>query len=143
MQGLQATILHDSDVKYEIVLTGAHPARALVGLHCLTTMLLSAFYITYIVFSIPGTLLAKAILPSHSIALGAFLWSIAAASMAGARSFGSIIVCRLFIGLGEALFGQAVTLHYSLWYKKDEISKRLALFIGAGVLAGAFGGLMA
>jgi MFS family permease len=63
--------------------------------------------------------------------------------MAGAHSFGSIIVCRLFIGVGEALFGQAVTFHYSLWYKKDEISKRLALFIGAGVLAGAFGGLIA
>lgn len=103
----------------------------------------SAFYITYIVFSIPGTLLAKAILPSYSIAIGALLWSISAASMAGTKSFAGVIVCRLFIGLGEALFGQAVTLHYSLWYKKDEISKRLALFIGAGVLAGAFGGLIA
>ena len=82
-------------------------------------------------------------LPSYSIAIGALLWSISAASMAGAKSFAGVIVCRLFIGLGEALFGQAVTLHYSLWYKKDEISKRLALFIGAGVLAGAFGGLIA
>ena len=44
------------------------------------------------------------------------------------------------VGIGEAMFGQAVTFHYSLWYKKDELSKRLALFIGAGTLSGAFGG---
>lgn len=33
------------------------------------------------------------------------------------------IVCRLFIGVGEALFGQAVALYYSYWYKKDEVGK--------------------
>jgi hypothetical protein len=35
--------------------------------------------------------------------------------MAASQSFASIIVCRLFIGLGESIFGQAVVLHYSLW----------------------------
>jgi MFS family permease len=63
--------------------------------------------------------------------------------MAGAQSFAGVVVCRLFIGIGESLFAQTVALHYSLWYKKSEVSKRLALFIGAGVLAGAFGGLIA
>ena len=43
------------------------------------------------------------------------LRGIAAASMAGCHSYGAIIVCRLFIGLGESIFGQAVVLHYSLW----------------------------
>jgi hypothetical protein len=73
----------------------------------------------------------------HSIACGALIWSIAVTSMAGSRSFGAIVTSRLFIGLGEAMFGQAVGLHYSFWYKKDEMAKRLALFIGSGVLAGA------
>jgi len=112
-----------------------------------------------IVFSIPGTLLAKQFLPSsvihvwvpmildltmchsHSIACGAFIWSVAVTGMAGSQTFGAIITSRLFIGIGEAMFGQAVALHYSLWYKKDEIAKRLALFIGSGVLAGAYVGL--
>ena len=74
------------------------------------------FYITYIVFSIPGTLLAKAILPSTAISLGCLIWSLGASGMAGAHSYGSIIACRLFIGLGESLFGQSVALYYSLWY---------------------------
>lgn len=57
--------------------------------------------LTGAVFSIPGTLLAKAIMPSTAIAMGCFLWSIAAASMAGTTSFASVVVCRLFIGIGE------------------------------------------
>lgn len=44
---------------------------------------------------------------------------------------------------GEALFGQSVALYYSMWYKKNEIGSRLAMFIGAGVTAGGFGGLIA
>jgi sugar phosphate permease len=40
------------------------------------------------------------------------------------------------------MFGQAVALYFSYWYTKSEISKRVALFIGAGALAGAFGGLI-
>lgn len=63
--------------------------------------------------------------------------------MAGATNYPSMVVCRLFIGLGESMFGQAIVLHYSLWYKKTEIAKRLSLFIGMGVLAGAFGGIIA
>lgn len=54
-----------------------------------------------------------------------------------------VYVCRLFVGVGEAMFGQAVALYFSYWYTKSEISKRVALFIGAGALAGAFGGLIA
>ena len=75
---------------------------------------------------------------SRSIACGTFIWSIGVTGMAGCRSFGAVIICRLFIGIGEAMFGQAVALHYSLWYRKDEIAKRLAVFIGSGVLAGAY-----
>lgn len=123
LQGLQATLLGGSDTKYSVVLT--------------------MFFVTYIALSIPGTLLAKAWLPSRSISLGALIWSVAASAMAGAKNYPSIIVCRLFIGIGEAMFGQAVALYYSMWYRKDEVAKRLGFFIGAGVLAGAFGGLIA
>ncbi|PVF99566.1 MFS general substrate transporter [Serendipita vermifera] len=123
LQGLQANLLGGSDTKYSVVLT--------------------MFFVTYIVLSVPGTLLAKAWVPSRSIALGALIWSCAASGMAGAQNYASIIVCRLFIGVGEAMFGQAVALYYSMWYRKDEVAKRLGLFIGAGVLAGAFGGLIA
>ena len=80
-----------------------------------STFFFCSFYITYIIFSVPGTLLAKAILPSTSIAIGCLIWSLGASGMAGAHSYASLIVCRLFVGLGESLFSQSVALHYSLW----------------------------
>ncbi|WRT68192.1 uncharacterized protein IL334_005167 [Kwoniella shivajii] len=123
LQGLQKELLDNDDKKYSVVLL--------------------SFYVTYMLGSIPGTLLSKAIPPNWALGAGCLVWGIAASCMAGCQNYASIIVCRLFIGIGESIFGQAVVLHYSLWYKKNEIATRLAAFIGAGVLAGAFGGLIA
>jgi hypothetical protein len=113
LQGLQSELLQGSDTKYSVVLLScvlidAHYSDGTFSYH-------PSFYITYIIFSVPGTLLAKAILPSTTIAIGCFIWSLSASSMAGTRSYGGVIACRLFIGLGEALFGQSVGFHYSLW----------------------------
>ncbi|SCZ93063.1 BZ3500_MvSof-1268-A1-R1_Chr6-2g08438 [Microbotryum saponariae] len=150
LQGLQKEVLDNSDTKYSIAL--------------------SCFFITYIVFSIPGTLLAKAINPSTSISIGALIWSIAATCQAAAKTPGGLYTARLFVGLGEAMFGQAMAFHltwvcetkrsisrrlgeltclmlkkmkHSLWYTKKELAKRVGLFISAGATAGAFSGLIA
>lgn len=120
--------------------------------------------ITYIVFNIPGILAAKRLPPSRTIAAGAFLWSLAASLQAATTSAGGLYACRcvrhafvvhgarlltsslpfrLFVGIGEAMFGNAIAFYLSLWYKQSELSKRIGLYIGAGSLAGAFGGLIA
>ncbi|KAM0751708.1 MFS general substrate transporter [Meredithblackwellia eburnea MCA 4105] len=122
LQGLESTVLGGSDTNYSIAL--------------------SCFFITYIVFSIPGTLLAKAILPSTSISMGALIWSIAATCQAAAKTRAGLFVCRLFVGIGEALFGQAMALYFTYFYLPNEVSKRIGLFISAGAVAGAFGGLI-
>lgn len=54
---------------------------------------------------IPGTLLAKAINPSYSIAAGALIWSISATCQAAAFNRAGLFVCRLGVGVGEAMFG--------------------------------------
>ena len=41
------------------------------------------------------------------------------------------------------MFGQAMAFHLSLWYTKHDLAKRIGLFISAGALSGAFGGLIA
>ncbi|KAJ7613445.1 major facilitator superfamily domain-containing protein [Roridomyces roridus] len=122
LQGLQETVLDGKDKNYSLAL--------------------SCFYITYIVFSVPGTLLSKAILPSTAISIGALIWSIAATCQAAAFTPGALYVCRLFVGIGEALFGQSMALYFTYWYLPNELSKRIGLFISAGSLAGAFGGLI-
>lgn len=103
LQGLQKHVLDGSDTKYSIALC--------------------CFFLTYIVLSIPGTLLAKAWLPSTSIALGALIWSIAATGQAAVKNPAGLYTCRLFVGVGEALFGQAMALYFTVWYRKSEIAK--------------------
>ncbi|WWC86436.1 uncharacterized protein L201_001313 [Kwoniella dendrophila CBS 6074] len=122
LQGLQKTVLDNKDNNYSIAL--------------------SMFFVTYIVFSVPGTLLARQFLPSRSIACGALLWSVAASCQSAVQNPAGLYVCRLFVGIGEAMFGQAMALHLSYWYCKSDLSKRVGLFISAGALAGAFGGLL-
>lgn len=87
-------------------------------------------------------MLAKAYIPSRSIAAGALIWSIAATCQAAVHNPAGLYVCRLFVGIGEALFGQAVALYFSYWYKRTELAKRVGLFIACGALAGAFAGLI-
>ncbi|GAA6041223.1 hypothetical protein JCM8097_008351 [Rhodosporidiobolus ruineniae] len=123
VMGLQATVLGGDDTRYSIAL--------------------SCFYITYITLSVPGTLLAKAVSPSTSIAAGSMIWAIATSCQAATTNPAGLYVCRLFIGVGEALFGQAMALFFTFWYRKNEIAKRIGLFISAGSLAGAFSGLIA
>ncbi|GJN87727.1 hypothetical protein Rhopal_000682-T1 [Rhodotorula paludigena] len=99
--------------------------------------------ITYIVLSVPGTLLAKQFLPSTTIAFGALTWSIAASCQAAVTNPAGLYVCRLFVGVGEACFGQAMAVYFTFFYTRKEIAKRIGLFISAGSLAGAFSGLIA
>jgi MFS family permease len=92
---------------------------------------------------IPGTLLAKQINPSYSIAAGAMIWSVAATCQAATFNRAGLFVCRLFVGVGESMFGQAMAFHLSLWYSKADLARRVGIFISAGSVAGAFGGLIA
>jgi len=85
----------------------------------------------------PGNLLGTIITPDKALGIGAFIWGTASSAQAGATSFAGLVVCRLFIGLGEAAFGSAVALYYTLWYKRNEIGARLSWYVGSGSLAGA------
>ncbi|POY70839.1 hypothetical protein BMF94_6252 [Rhodotorula taiwanensis] len=124
LQGLEEDLLEPNpDVKYSIAL--------------------SCFFITYILFSIPGTLLAKQFNPSLTISCGALVWSLATSAQALCTNAPGLYVCRLFIGLGEAFFGQAIAFYLTLWYLKTELAKRIGFFISAGSVAGAFSGLIA
>lgn len=63
--------------------------------------------ITYILLSVPGTLMAKQFNPSTTIACGALIWSVAATCQAAVTNPAGLYVCRLGVGVGEAFFGQA------------------------------------
>ncbi|KAJ9097419.1 hypothetical protein QFC19_006789 [Naganishia cerealis] len=108
LQGLEKEVLGGADEKYSLAL--------------------ACFYITYIVFSIPGTLLAKQINPSTAISIGALVWSIAATCQAATKNPTGCVSLSSLV---------------QMWSLMSVLFVHRFLFQNQGVVAGAFGGLLA
>lgn len=63
--------------------------------------------------------------------------------MAVINTYGQLVALRTLVGVLEAGFAPGILLILSSWYKKEEQSKRFAVYISAAVLSGAFGGIIA
>lgn len=59
------------------------------------------------------------------------------------KSAPGLIACRFFMGIFEAGFVPGCAYLMSMFYKRHEYQKRFSLFWVAGLVAGAFGGLLA
>ncbi|KAL8735425.1 MAG: hypothetical protein Q9166_000971 [cf. Caloplaca sp. 2 TL-2023] len=58
-------------------------------------------------------------------------------------NYQQLVALRFVVGVLEAGFAPGVLLILSSWYKREEQSKRFAVYISAAILSGAFGGLLA
>ncbi|EAA64222.1 hypothetical protein AN2178.2 [Aspergillus nidulans FGSC A4] len=104
--------------------------------------LLTAFYITYILFEWM-TLLYR-VFPAHVyISLCVFGWGFVASLQSLATSFGTMVFLRAMLGITEAAFGPGVPFYLSLFYKREELAFRNALFISAAPLASSFASSLA
>ncbi|KEQ95535.1 hypothetical protein AUEXF2481DRAFT_47038 [Aureobasidium subglaciale EXF-2481] len=104
---------------------------------------LSVFYISYIIFEIPSNMACKWIgpgwfIPGISLAFG--LCSIATAYV---HNFSQMCAVRFVLGIFEAGMLPGIAYYLSRWYRRSELAFRLALYVVAAPLAGAFGGLLA
>ncbi|KAL1985002.1 hypothetical protein VTN96DRAFT_8455 [Rasamsonia emersonii] len=59
------------------------------------------------------------------------------------KSNGGLIACRFFLGIFEAGFVPGCAYLMSMYYRRHEFQQRFSLFWVAGLVAGAFGGLLA
>ncbi|KAF6764168.1 major facilitator superfamily domain-containing protein [Ephemerocybe angulata] len=98
--------------------------------------IVSVFYFSYIVCQIPAVVISKLFPPRVWIACAAVGWGVASTLMASAYTFGSLVVCRLFIGIFEAGFGPAIPLYFLA-------SLRWPIGLASLQFAGAFGGVLA
>lgn len=92
--------------------------------------------------TLPSMLLART-RPSRYLPGLMFLWGVVTIGMAFIKDYKDLIIFRIVIGCLEAGFAPGVLLLLSSWYRKEEQSKRFAVYISASILSGAFGGLMA
>lgn len=62
--------------------------------------------------------------------------------MSVAQTYHQLIVLRIFVGVLESGFAPGILLIISSWYKRNEQSRRFAVYMSAAILSGAFGGLL-
>ncbi|KAH0839233.1 putative transporter [Fonsecaea pedrosoi] len=106
-------------------------------------VVLSTFYISYILFELPANMACKYFgpgwfLPATSLAFGIF--SICTAFV---HHIGAACGVRFLLGVAEAGMLPGIAYYMSRWYRRSELAFRLSLYIVMAPLAGAFGGLLA
>jgi MFS family permease len=104
--------------------------------------LLTAFYITYIVFEWM-TLMYRIVPPHIYISICVFSWGLLASLQSLATSFGSLVIIRALLGVSEAAFGPGVPYYLSFFFKRDELAFRTGLFISAAPIATSFASSLA
>ncbi|KAH9074144.1 MFS general substrate transporter [Lactarius deliciosus] len=103
----------------------------------------SVFFFSYVLCSVPATILAKLFPPRLYLGCAAIGWGICSTLMSTAFNQAGLMVARVGLGVFEAGFGPGIPLYFSLFYTKHELGLRLAYWFGFAAVAGAFGGLLA
>jgi MFS family permease len=84
------------------------------------------------------------IVPPHIyISICILSWGVLASLQAVATSFGSLLVLRALLGVGEAAFGPGVPFYLSFFFRRNELAFRTGLFISASPLSASFAGALA
>ncbi|CRJ82785.1 hypothetical protein BN1708_009033 [Verticillium longisporum] len=107
------------------------------------SIVIAVFFVPYVIFEFPGTLLMKHFSPSKWIARIVISVGLVAMSTSAVSNFSTLLLARFFSGAAEAGFSSAVMMHLCFWYKPEERATRMAIFASSVALACAFGGLIA
>ncbi|KAK4168310.1 putative transporter [Cladorrhinum sp. PSN259] len=100
------------------------------------------FYIGFLVFQLPGSILVRVLTPPIQLGLALMIWGGATAIMTEGQNWQTIAGLRVVIGAFEAFINGA-PLYLTFWYKPDELATRGAVFMSMMNLAGSMNGLIA
>ncbi|KAH8698862.1 major facilitator superfamily domain-containing protein [Talaromyces proteolyticus] len=103
---------------------------------------LMMFFVGYMVFELPAALSLRIFQPPHVYGIAIALFGVFACCLSVSRTYAAVMVLRLLIGIGEAVV-QTGFVYLSLWYLKDELATRYAVFYFSAPLAGGINGILA
>ncbi|KAI8145093.1 major facilitator superfamily domain-containing protein [Fennellomyces sp. T-0311] len=104
---------------------------------------ITIFYVGFLLFQIPSNILLKRFTARRWLPLLMIAWGIIACLHATASSYAHLLTLRLLLGIFESGFFPGVIFFLTLFYKKDEMATRIALFWGSSVVAHAYAGILA
>lgn len=96
-----------------------------------------------VLLEIPSNLVLYRVGPSIWISCQIFVWGLVATFQAFQKGVAAFMVTRLLLGLCESGFIPAGLFTITLWYKREETSKRFAWFFIGNMVAQAVSGLLA
>ncbi|KAK4959125.1 hypothetical protein LTR10_003924 [Elasticomyces elasticus] len=106
-------------------------------------VVLSVFYVSYILFEIPSNIICKKVGPGWFIPTITLLFGICSIGTAFVHNRAQACGVRFVLGIFEAGMLPGIAYYMSRWYRRSELAFRLSLYIVMAPLAGAFGGLLA
>ncbi|KAF7563343.1 hypothetical protein G7046_g776 [Stylonectria norvegica] len=106
-------------------------------------IVLTTFYISYIIFEIPATIACKWLGPGWFIPATSLLFGVSSLATGFVHSRAALCGVRFLLGIFEAGMLPGIAYYLSRWYCRSELTFRLSLYIVMSPLAGAFGGLFA
>ncbi|KIK02708.1 hypothetical protein K443DRAFT_96457 [Laccaria amethystina LaAM-08-1] len=97
----------------------------------------AVFFISYALGEVPSNICLKLVRPSIWIPSMMVTWGLVLTLMCLCNTYRSLIIARFFLGLAEAGLFPGVAFYLSLWYRRRDVGKRIAIFFSAATLAGA------
>lgn len=70
-------------------------------------------------------------------------WGLIASLTGLTQNYGSLLACRLLLGLAEGPLIPCMIVYMTLFYTRKELAVRFGYLIGGAAVAGAVGGLLA
>ncbi|KAJ3337436.1 hypothetical protein HDU93_001076 [Gonapodya sp. JEL0774] len=101
------------------------------------------FFVPYCILEIPSNFMMRIAGPKVWLARIMVTWGIIGTCQAFASSFAGLMVCRALLGAAEAGLFPGVIYYFTFWYRKHEISTRVAVLFSFNSIASAFSGLLA
>ena len=106
-------------------------------------MILSAFFVGYIVFELPAVACCKWIGPGWFLPTTSLMFGATSIATAFITTVPQAAAVRFLLGIFEAGMLPGSAYYLSRWYRRSELTFRISLYIVMSPLAGAFGGLLA
>ncbi|RIB05643.1 major facilitator superfamily domain-containing protein [Gigaspora rosea] len=101
------------------------------------------YFISYMIFEIPSNLVTK-ILGFHIwLPIIMVCWAVISMSQAVCTNVPHLIIIRFLLGMAEAGFPPSVIGYVGLFYARNELTLRLAIFMALVTIAGALSGIAA
>lgn len=106
-------------------------------------LIMSIFFIPYVVTAPFIAILGKKYGPALSLTLMMASFGSMTLLVTAVYNFSGMIALRWFVGMSEAAFFPLVIYYLTMFYRRTELARRLAIFYGASNVANAFSGLLA